>query len=95
MSMSPQITAWQGAKGYALSARVPWRYPTSALPSASACLWFWLWFWFWFWFWFWLWLGFGFCFGFSQLNFAQKETLSPVGLRVSGKAPGDDLLSHG
>lgn len=25
----------------------------------------------------------------------QKETLSPVGLRVSGKAPGDDLLSHG
>ncbi|WP_221440932.1 hypothetical protein, partial [Xanthomonas arboricola] len=44
-----------------------------------------------------LWLGFsfGFGFGFSQLNFAQKETLSPIGLRVSGKAPGDDLLSHG
>ncbi|WP_219821437.1 hypothetical protein, partial [Xanthomonas arboricola] len=39
--------------------------------------------------------GSGFGFGFSQLNFAQKETLSPVGLRVSGKAPGDDLLSHG
>ncbi len=30
-----------------------------------------------------------------EINFAQKETLSPIGLRVSGKAPGDDLLSHG
>ncbi|WP_209271896.1 hypothetical protein, partial [Xanthomonas arboricola] len=46
-------------------------------------------------------LGFGFGFGFgvwlwpAGLNFAQKETLSPIGLRVSGKAPGDDLLSHG
>lgn len=27
--------------------------------------------------------------------FGQKETPSPDGLRVSGKAPGDDLLSHG
>ncbi|WP_435013346.1 hypothetical protein, partial [Xanthomonas arboricola] len=39
--------------------------------------------------------GFGFGSGFSRPNFAQKETLSPIGLRVSGKAPGDDLLSHG
>ncbi|GAE55414.1 hypothetical protein XPR_2049, partial [Xanthomonas arboricola pv. pruni MAFF 301420] len=38
---------------------------------------------------------FGFGFGFSRSNFAQKETPHPVGWRVSGKAPGDDLLSHG
>ncbi|MEF2241544.1 hypothetical protein VNC20_12375, partial [Xanthomonas arboricola pv. pruni] len=36
MSMSPQITAWQGAKGYALSARLSWRYSASALPLALA-----------------------------------------------------------
>lgn len=31
----------------------------------------------------------------SVLNSAQKETPHPVGWRDSGKAPGDDLLSHG